>query len=1169
MLEENLKERSRSCRAVAFHLEQSHFGAVENRAESCSRETLTPVGLGGSVEGEERGRKETKEGRKERKAASAATEYYNLFPEPEVFPIHSEGEEDEAQPFGEEPRQTEPASGSAQPGGEEAQRARPLRAPPVPTPQMVAEHEVTHIPYRSWCPACVAGRGRSYSHHHEGRDSTVPVISADYLYFSEKGVPGKSLPTVVLRDRASKAIFSHLLPAKGTVGSTYPEKAVLRDLNWLGYKRLVLKTDQENAIKALGAAVKAGFPEDLTLEESPKGDSHGQSNGTAENAVQRVQGQVRTMKYALEQSAGGELPKDSVIFPWMIEYAGVLHTLFSQEDSEGMTPFQKLKGRTWQIALPSFGEIVDYRRRAKSKLDARWQEGVYLGLRLTSSEKIIGTPSGMLVVQSIRRKPADKQFNLEMLKAVKGTPWQPNPEKSPNADADRLPEPIAIEPVVAPAELPPQPGQAERLPTYRRMYIRQSDLERIGYTGGCEACAAIREGRERQGINRNEVCRKRVQEAPRETSQGQARLEREAQRETEFFTKVHEAEEKKRKAATEKEEGPEPGGAVASEPSQPSRLPGQAAKATVEKRKPSKAEPTSARETKKPAVAASGTASASKRKSEDPGDQERSELRPAEDRAEASKRKAEDTEGMIETIIAEERKSWIESLEGVEQPTCDLVDGLVEEILAETFYDDLTGKELPAEGVKAARAEEVSVIRQMGVWEIIPRPANEKVIGTRWVDINKGDSAHLKLRSRLVAQELKRARGPQQPEDQSTWSDFFAAMPPLSSLRALFTLATTRLIPNSRGKLSLVGSGGEVCLMFLDVKKAHFWSPVRRRLLVELPPEAGEGRDKVGLLKRSLYGTRDALSNWEKAIKDALEGLGFKQGRSNPCLYFPQEKSLRLNVHGDDFTVVGSYEELKWLETELGKVWTVETRGILARPGSELPGVIHKISVLNRLVTWTHEGIEMEADPRHVDLVLEQLGLEKGVSVTTPLVKVKEEDMDKTPLGTAEAALYRSIAMRIGYLSMDRPDLLRTVRELAKGLKEPQQYHWGLLKRAARYLRGAPRLVQLIPYQEHFTSVNAWSDSDHAGCIKTRKSTTGTVIQLGEATVKTAAKGQAVIALSTGEAVLWLDLNCIDRFGRASNDGRLGRQAICQHSYGCQCRHIHRLAARARKGQAH
>ena len=60
--------------------------------------------------------------------------------------------------------------------------------------------------------------------------------------------------------------------------------------------------------------------------------------------------------------------------------------------------------------------------------------------------------------------------------------------------------------------------------------------------------------------------------------------------------------------------------------------------------------------------------------------------------------------------------------------------------------------------------------------------------------------------------------------------------------------------------------------------------------------------------------------------------------------------------------------------------------------------------------------------------------------------------------------------------------------------------------------------MQLIPYQEHFTSINGWSDGDHAGCIRSRKSTTGTVIELGEARIKAAAKGQAVIAVSTGEA---------------------------------------------------
>ena len=47
-------------------------------------------------------------------------------------------------------------------------------------------------------------------------------------------------------------------------------------------------------------------------------------------------------------------------------------------------------------------------------------------------------------------------------------------------------------------------------------------------------------------------------------------------------------------------------------------------------------------------------------------------------------------------------------------------------------------------------------------------------------------------------------------------------------------------------------AGQEPCILFLDIKKAHFWSPARRSLLVELPPEANEGKDKVGLLLKSL-----------------------------------------------------------------------------------------------------------------------------------------------------------------------------------------------------------------------------------------------------------------------------------------------------------------------------
>ncbi|CAE7251708.1 unnamed protein product [Symbiodinium sp. CCMP2592] len=1001
---------------------------------------------------------------------------------------------------GADPPREEAASASSQPQVDEGQSAQPLARPDRPTPEMIAAHEVSHVPYRSWCRACVAGRGRAYQHKASGQESTVPVISMDYLYFNER-TDGAGLPTIVLRDRHSKAIFSHLLPCKGTTGSTHPERAILKDLEFLGYKKLVLKNDQEASIKALSLAVRNGFSGEIVPEESPKGDHHGQSNGEAERSVQTVQGLVRTLKASLTEK-GITLEPTSAVFAWMIEYAGVLHTLFSQELHEGLTPFQRIKGRKWQVALPCFGEAVDYRRNTRSKLDSRWQSGVYLGLRLQSTEKIVGTNQGIFVVQSIKRKPEGQQWDSDLVKAVRGLPWKTSPDET--GDGVRLPEPLTVRAQVEEG-LPPPARELVKpeVAPFRRTYIRQSDLDKFGYTAGCEACSAIREGRRRTGINHTEHCRSRIMEALKESESGKARLEREEQRESEFFDKVNKAEEKKRKVSTEQEAS----SSTESPAAQPSRP------LTIARQPPLRPEVPSEPSSLPPGGAAASAAPSGgqKRKSEGGGDEGRAELAPPDARSEGQKRKSpENAEGMIEELILQEREGFIASIENEEQPTCDLEDDLWEE----KFYDENTGKELPAEGVKQARMEEIQVIKDMQVWEPIPRPPGERVIGTRWIDINKGDDLRRKLRSRLVAQELKRKKG---VNEDPSWTEFFAAMPPLSSLRALFTLATTGRVPGPNKKAFQMNEHGEVCVLFIDVKKAHFWSPVRRRLLVELPPEAGEGPDKVGLLKRSLYGTRDAPSNWEHAIKKVMTDLGFKQGVSNPCLYFHPEHGLRCNVHGDDFTVVGGYNKLQWLIESLQKAWTIEVRGILARPGSSLPGVTHSISVLNRLVTWTNEGIEMEADPRHVDLVLEHLGLNNSSPVTTPLVK-STGDEDESPLSKEDAGLYRSIAMRIGYLSSDRPDMLRTVRELAKGLKEPTQYPWNLLKRAGRYLRGAPRLVQLIPHQEGFSVIQGWSDTDHAGCVRTRKSTTGTVVQLGKAVIKATAKGQAVIALSSGEA---------------------------------------------------
>ena len=121
-------------------------------------------------------------------------------------------------------------------------------------------------------------------------NSTMPVVSIDYGFLGAPGelpqdaVGGQKMPVLVVRDRFTKAIFIHLDPFKGT-GHFYPEAALVRSIQFLGCIKLILKSDQEPTILALASAVKNTFASqniECQLENSPKGDSHGMSNGEAD-----------------------------------------------------------------------------------------------------------------------------------------------------------------------------------------------------------------------------------------------------------------------------------------------------------------------------------------------------------------------------------------------------------------------------------------------------------------------------------------------------------------------------------------------------------------------------------------------------------------------------------------------------------------------------------------------------------------------------------------------------------------------------------------------------------------------------------------------------------------------------------------------------------------------
>ena len=153
------------------------------------------------------------------------------------------------------------------------------------------------------------------------------------------------------------------------------------------------------------------------------------------------------------------------------------------------------------------------------------------------------------------------------------------------------------------------------------------------------------------------------------------------------------------------------------------------------------------------------------------------------------------------------------------------------------------------------------------------------------------------------------------------------------------------------------------------------------------------------------------------------------------------------------------------------------------------------------------EGIHYEADPRHCEIFLKQIGLnDKTKAVAAPGYKTTGRWMDGDVLPASGQRDYRSACMRLAYLGSDRPELQYATKEACRSMAKPTRGSWKLVKRMARYLKGAPRLVQKFGFQEMPEAVVVTGDSDYAGCRQTRKSTSGLVIMYGDHALRIASR---------------------------------------------------------------
>ena len=129
-----------------------------------------------------------------------------------------------------------------------------------------------------------------------------------------------------------------------------------------------------------------------------------------------------------------------------------------------------------------------------------------------------------------------------------------------------------------------------------------------------------------------------------------------------------------------------------------------------------------------------------------------------------------------------------------------------------------------------------------------------KILQTKWVDVNKGDAINPNHRSRFVTMEFNTTK----------LVGLFASTPPLEALKLLVSDVATK----------------DEVIMVNDIARAYFEAPISRTVAVELPDEdKSDGQDMVGLLQKSLYGTRDAAINFQREVQKFMRGHGFIVGR--------------------------------------------------------------------------------------------------------------------------------------------------------------------------------------------------------------------------------------------------------------------------------------------------
>ena len=298
-------------------------------------------------------------------------------------------------------------------------------------------------------------------------------------------------------------------------------------------------------------------------------------------------------------------------------------------------------------------------------------------------------------------------------------------------------------------------------------------------------------------------------------------------------------------------------------------------------------------------------------------------------------------------------------------------------------------------------------------------------------------------------------------------------------------------------------------LQQFDVKNAFLYGDLSEEVYMDLPPGCMIPKVhcwKVCKLKKSLYGLKQSLRAWLGRFTKFMKSFGYHQSNSDHTLFLKKQhgKITALIVYVDDMVVIGNDpDERKALQSYLSSEFEMKDLG-------------HLKYFLRIEVSRSDKGIFLSQRKYALDL-LHETGMLACQPTDTPVEKGLKLCVETNQVHV-DKGRYQRLVGRLMYLAHTRPYLAYALSIVSQFMHNPGEQHMNAVMLILRYLKSTLGKGVLFTKNVDCQSVDAYSDTDWAGAIDDRRSTSGYFTFVGGNLVKWRSKKQNVVARSSAKA---------------------------------------------------